>query len=79
MRRALVQTPSVISFFTTASRLAPAARATLEEALTVLRGAGLSDQAAVEAFLTMQRPICSCPDIARLHMVVTKGNRWKQE
>lgn len=53
MRRALVQTPSVMPFFTTLSRLGPAAWATVEEVLAVLRGAGLSDQAAVEAFLGM--------------------------
>jgi AcrR family transcriptional regulator len=53
MRQALVQTPSVLPFLSTISRLGPAAWATLEETLAVLRGAGLSDQAAVAAFLGM--------------------------
>jgi AcrR family transcriptional regulator len=53
MRRALVQTPSVLPFLSTLSRLGPGAWAALEETLAVLRGAGLSGRAAVAAFLAM--------------------------
>jgi AcrR family transcriptional regulator len=53
MRRALLETPSVIPFLGTSYRFGPGAMAVLEEALAVLRNGGLSERAAVEAFLTL--------------------------
>jgi AcrR family transcriptional regulator len=53
MRRALLETPSVIPFLGTSYSFGPGAMAVLEETLAVLRGAGLSERAAVRAFLTL--------------------------
>jgi len=53
MRHALLETPSVIPFLGTSYSFGPGAMAVLEETLGVLRGAGLSQRAAVEAFLTL--------------------------
>jgi AcrR family transcriptional regulator len=53
MRRALLQTPSVIPLLGTSYSFGPGAMAVLEETLGVLRNAGLSQQAAVEAFLNL--------------------------
>jgi AcrR family transcriptional regulator len=53
MRRALLQTPSVIPLLGTSYSFGPGAMAVLEETLGVLRNAGLSQRAAVEAFLTL--------------------------
>jgi len=53
MRRALLETPSVIPFLGTSYSFGPGAMAVLEETLAVLRNAGLSERAAVEAFLTL--------------------------
>jgi AcrR family transcriptional regulator len=53
MRRALLETPSVIPFLGTSYSFGPGAMAVLEETLAVLRKAGLSERAAVEAFLTL--------------------------
>jgi AcrR family transcriptional regulator len=53
MRRALLETPSVIPLLGTSYSFGPGAMAVLEEALGVLRNAGLSQRAAVEAFLTL--------------------------
>jgi AcrR family transcriptional regulator len=53
MRRALLETPSVIPLLGTSYSFGPGAMAVLEEALGVLRNAGLSQRGAVEAFLTL--------------------------
>jgi AcrR family transcriptional regulator len=53
MRRALLETPSVIPFLGTSYSFGPGAMAVLDETLGVLRGAGLSERAAVEAFLSL--------------------------
>ncbi len=53
MRRALLETPSVIPLLGTSYSFGPGAMAVLEETLGVLRNAGLSQRAAVEAFLTL--------------------------
>jgi AcrR family transcriptional regulator len=53
MRRALLETPSVIPFLGTSYSFGPGAMAVLEQTLAVLRKAGLSERAAVEAFLTL--------------------------
>jgi AcrR family transcriptional regulator len=53
MRRALLETPSVIPFLGTSYSFGPGAMAVLEQTLAVLRRAGLSERAAVEAFLTL--------------------------
>jgi AcrR family transcriptional regulator len=53
MRRALLETPSVIPFLGTSYRFGPGAMAVLEETLAVLRNAGLSERGAVEAFVTL--------------------------
>jgi len=53
MRRALVDTPGVMPFLSTATRFGPAALAVLDETLGVLREAGLDERASVEAFLSL--------------------------
>jgi AcrR family transcriptional regulator len=53
MRRALIETPSVIPLLGTSYSFGPGAMAVLEETLGVLRNAGFSQSAAVEAFLTL--------------------------
>jgi AcrR family transcriptional regulator len=53
MRRALLETPSIIPFLGTSYSFGPGAMAVLEETLAVLRNAGLSERAAVEAFLSL--------------------------
>jgi AcrR family transcriptional regulator len=53
MRRALLETPSVIALLGTSYSFGPGAMAVLEETLGVLRKAGLSQRAAVETFLTL--------------------------
>jgi AcrR family transcriptional regulator len=53
MRRALLETPSVIPFLGTSYSFGPGAMAVLEETLGVLRDAGLSERASVEAFLAL--------------------------
>jgi AcrR family transcriptional regulator len=53
MRRALLETPSVIPLLGTSYSFGSGAMAVLEETLGVLRNAGLSQHAAVEAFLTL--------------------------
>jgi len=53
MRRALLETPSVIPLLGTSYSFGSGAMAVLEETLGVLRNAGLSQHAAVEAFLSL--------------------------
>jgi AcrR family transcriptional regulator len=53
MRLALLETPSVIPLLGTSYSFGPGAMAVLEETLGVLRNAGLSQHAAVEAFLSL--------------------------
>jgi len=53
MRRALLETPSVIPFLGTSYSFGPGAMAVLEETLGVLRKAGLSEASAVDGFVTL--------------------------
>jgi AcrR family transcriptional regulator len=53
MFAALVETPGVMPFLSTASRFGPAAMGALDETLTVLRRAGMSRSQAVDAFAVM--------------------------
>ena len=53
MFTALVETPGVMPFLSTASRFGPAAMAALEAILGVLRRAGMSERQAVDIFAVM--------------------------
>lgn len=53
MRRALVDTPGVLTYLGNAQRFGPGAFETLDETLGVLRGAGFGDREAVDAFMAL--------------------------
>ncbi len=53
MFTALVETPGVMPFLSTASRFGPAAMAALDATLRVLRRAGMSKRQAVDTFAVM--------------------------
>ncbi len=53
MFAAMVETPGVMPYLSTASRFGPAAMAALDATLRVLRGAGMSEREAVDSFAMM--------------------------
>jgi len=78
MFNALVETPGVMPFLSTASRFGPAAMAALDTTLGVLRRAGKSEREAVDAFAIMCAYMIGAAELASAWRAA-RGQRDSEE